>query len=426
MSAHGERVLIAHLLDPDSLRVLALEGLDEACIPTVEFRPVVRWALAYYHRSGQRQAPSEQAMRAEFGDLLDDREVDFEPEDSIVWAIEDLKADYAHLEGQRFNKAMATDLAEAASADIPEVVSSYAHQLVVLSLRLEPKVGQVDARMGIVERIAQYSARASGDAVEPGLRFGWGLVDDHTNSIAPGELAVLAAGPKLGKSFAVVAIALAEWLAGRRVCLFSLENSPEMTIDRMICMGAQVSPRRWQEGALDNRELERVYLWAQRVQEADALWVLQPDRGRRSVEQMVREAQVRGASSVLIDQLTFVDLPDSRKPKTERIGDALHLLKSMISTGRQRLSCVIAHQISRDGVKAAEKVGGYEMHHMAESAEVERTADWVFALYRSLDALVARTATLQLLAARRAETKSWQMAWDIDAGIFGAEREVVI
>jgi len=147
--------------------------------------------------------------------------------------------------------------------------------------------------------------------------------------------------------------------------------------------------------------------------------VLKPDLGQRSFPYMVREAQLRGADTLLIDQLTHVEVGQGiqdRRPRTEKIGEALHQLKAMISTGRHHMPCLLTHQINREGIKAADKTGRLEMAHMAESAEIERTADFVLGLYQSRDELGLRQAKLQTLGARRVPSKNWQIDWRPEVG----------
>lgn len=80
------------------------------------------------------------------------------------------------------------------------------------------------------------------------------------------------------------------------------------------------------------------------------------------------------------------------------------------------MPAVVAHQINREGVKSAEKVGHLEMYHLAESSEVERTADFVLALWQSEGLKAAGRAYLQMLAARRVELVNWELIWRPWAG----------
>lgn len=426
MSALGEKTLFAHLTEVDSLDTIAREGIDPKVIPTETLRPVLIFAVAYYHDSGRTRAPSEAVLRAEYGDILDDNEITFdEPEDSVEWAIDDLKGSYVSKEASLFNRRFATAMAEAQTAEKLEVLAEHASELVALSITVEDQSFHADAREAMEHRITAYEQREADRDRPSGMGFGLPEIDAYTRHVHDGELAVLAAGPKVGKSYFLDYVALHEWEAGRATALYTLENSVEVTLDRIACLATGVSSQRWFHGRAVPEEIEMVRKKVLEFKESDVpLWVLQPELGKRSVEALVWDAQLRDSQSLLIDQLTFLELPNPRKPKNERIGDALHTLKGMISTGRDRLPCLLAHQINRDGVKSADKVGYLEMHHMAESAEVERTADWVFGLYRSRDDVSALQARFQTLASRRDVPQHFLLTWNVDGGFISVNHTI--
>jgi hypothetical protein len=434
LSAHGERTLMLHLLDAESLEVLAKDGLPEDMIPTDSFRPIVRWSLDYWHKSGRIKAPSISALRTEedWGHVLDDHELALgtaEPDDSIEWAIEDLRSSYAHLEAQRLLKLMATALADAEMGDIPEVVDDFADEMVGLSVKMTPRDQMADVSDGgAAERLMAYEVRETEEKSLYGMRFGMAEIDTHTFGVHDGELAIVAAGAKVGKSYFAAVAALAEWEAGRVPALYTLENSIEMTIDRMACLRCSVNPASWQQGACSPDEVEKVRFWIETMKDENhPLYVLQPDLGKRSMGSMVRHAQIMDVDSILIDQLTFVELDgDPREKKTDRIGISLHLLKGMISSGRKNLACLLMHQINRDGIRYAMKNGHHTLLDLAESAECERSADWVFSIYRSIEHIATNAALLQVLAARRAPLKWWQMDWDLKAGSIGVDQELPV
>lgn len=427
MTALGQRNLVQHLVDRDSLETLAREGLPEEVIPTEELRPVYRFALNYFHSSGRTKAPSVAAVRAEYGDLLDDHDVDLneDPEDSVEWAIDDLKGTYVYAQTAKFNKRLAASMSEAETAERIEVVAEYATELVALSMQMESHDSQVDAREGMTEAMLRYEARAADRNQVYGIRFGLAMIDDFTRGVHDGELAVLAAGPKTGKSYFLDLVALREWQAGRTCVLYTLENSVEMTLDRIACLACNVDSRAWQHGEVTDHEIERVRGWIAEVEQSETpLHVISPEPGQRTVEAMVRKAQLLDADSLLIDQLTFIEPPDERAPRHIQIRDIMHTLKAMISTGRGRMPCLLAHQINREGVKAADKVGHLEMYHLAEGSEVERTADWVFGLYRSEAERAAGRAKFQTLASRREDNRHFELTWQIDIGFVNVRAEI--
>ena len=394
MSALAQATLIAHLVDPEALGVIATEGLEPEVIPTPELRPIVSFAVDYFFASGCTKAPSVAVLKSEFSDALNDAEIDIdtEPDDSVEWAIEDLKATYVHKVAMRFNKDFATEMSDVPKDQRIGVVNEAASKLVALGISMESSAYRTELRdRGAPDILRRYEGRAAHKGEFRGMGFGLDAIDRHTYGIHPGELAILAAGPKTGKSFWHCWVALKEFMRGRRVVLFTLENAVEMMLDRVACMACFVDSEKWERGEASEEEIERVRQWVEDVTSGryeGFLHIHKPDIGQRSFQHMVREAELLGADDLLIDQLTFVELGQGigdHRARNEKIGEGLHILKNMISTGRHQMSCLLTHQINREGVKAADKVGHLEMYHLAEGAECERTADFVLGQYGSRD-----------------------------------------
>ena len=206
--------------------------------------------------------------------------------------------------------------------------------------------------------------------------------------------------------------ALRHWLAGGTPTLFTLENGVDMTFDRIVCMWAGVDPRNWERGLCTESELARINRIREAILGSDRPFhIIQPERGKRTVEHLIRRGRTLG-DAIFIDQLTFIEpsIGSERKQRWQQVGDSLHELKALISTG-VRIPCLLAHQINREGVKAAEKTGHLEMYHLAESAEVERTADAVYGLWQTAAMRDVGTAWLQTLARRRGDLVHWEIAW---------------
>jgi hypothetical protein len=423
MSARGERILCQHLDDVDSLRVLAKDGLDPDLIPTEEIRRVYNYAMHYYYQSGQESAPSIELLEDQFGDVFGDNEVDINepPADTIEWVIENLKTDHVQSEFQVTLRDGAGAMNEAAPQHKITVLNEVTTELIKLSIKVEERGANVDFKDGMDQRMQEYILRTQREEVMDGISFPWSQINDYTFGIHPGELAVMAGGPKVGKSLMLALIAWAEHQNDRRAVLYTLENTVEMTLDRIICIAAGVRPDKFQRGECTNDEMDRIMACMDVVCVKDApLMVCQPDIGKRSVEHLVRDALARDADTLLIDQMSYIELPKATN-KTNAIGDALHSLHNMLTTSRRRLPCILANQISREGVKLAQATGHLEMYHMADSAEIERTADWVFGLWQSQMDRGGEVARLQTLGARRQALRDFLLHWSISTSTFSVQ-----
>lgn len=432
MSRYAERNLYLHLTDPVSLKTLVQEGIEDWILPNEGLRPVLRWAIKYFLDGGLTKAPTPEVMREEWGHLLDDHDIDYdeEPEVTLEWCIENLKSTWVYANSARFAKEIVTKISdEEGHIDRVAALGEAATNLLRVANALEPRTYRVEVRDGIQESLRTHNERKAAPAEIRGMRLGLGPIDTFTGGIMDGELAIYAAGPKTGKSFALVHVALAEWRAGRNVCLYSLENTIGMGFDRLACFAAGVDYARWQQGCARDEEVEAVkhFIHEELPSRDNQLWIMQPPIGRQNFDSMVGEAKAREADSLLIDQLTFVELEENtRKPKTERIGDALHHLKRLLNSGRRSMPCLLAHQINREGVKMADRVGYLEMHHLADSAEIERTADWVFGLYASRVDREAERMKMFTLAARRAAPKHFELHWKVGRGQIKYRGEIQI
>jgi hypothetical protein len=420
MTTRSEDILYASLTDIDALERLAKIGLDPECIPTETMRPMVAWALDSYFTSGRRQSPSREMLLEVWGQVLEDEEIVLIEEDVevdiIESAIDNLKDLHAQYQWQNFIKESATDMANAAPTTKVETLTRITNDLFQVSARLQDNSNRADGYTGYLQALADYDTRIAGLGKTRGMTFGIDGVDRHTFGIHEGEQAILASGPKVGKSYFLDRVALHEWINQKHdFVLYTLENTVQMTMNRIICLHLGINPRAWLHGEVAEEKVAQVRAFVADVMPTlpANLHVLAPTRGSRTPQMLVREARMLGVTRMAIDQLTHVEHPDpGRKPRHELFNENVHEFADLIKDGRDPIALLVAHQINREGVKAAAKQGYLEMVHLAESAGVERAPDWVFGLFQSSDERVNRVAKFQTLAARREDIKNWQIQWD--------------
>lgn len=414
-TSRSEDVLYSSLTDVDALEQLVKIGLPLECVPTPVMRDVVAWSIEYFDKSGQAKAPTREALVETWGQVMEDAEVEIENEDveleDVGWAIDVLKARYADWKFQAWQKEAAAELSQANSTTRLSVMEQQVHVLNEMVLSLRDKTQEVEGIEGFQRSLAAYQRRAETSQQHRGLAFGIEPIDNYTYGIHESEVAVLAAGPKTGKSVTLAFILLQEWKKRRHTTYYTLENSVEMTYDRLVCIHLHVDHDRWRRGECSPDEVERVQTFIHERGEdlREFIQVIQPQRGQRTVEHMTRHARAIGTESLLIDQLTFMEASDRRFRGPEKITDIMHDLKDAVG-GRLAIPCLLAHQINREGMREAKKNGWLEMYMLAEGSEVERTADWVFGLYASPDERQAQMIKWQTMATRRGSTNmNWRV-----------------
>jgi DnaB-like helicase C terminal domain len=434
VSKYSEAQLICHLTDEDSLAALVQEGLNLEIMPTASLRGVVAFALEYFMNSGGQLAPTVEVFDAHevspgisFGNQLDDMEIPWREgyEASLEWILTDLQAGYLTARSQALMREASAQLAEADAGDRLEVFSGYVTECTELILSLQERRTRVEMTADIGARLLAYDDRVENKDLRTGLTMGLDEVDAVTSFIHPGELAMLAAYAKLGKSFALDWIAIKAWQAGVRVVLYTLENSIDMTLDRMACLVSSVDPARWQRGECPDIEVQRVRDQIADIEKSDnVLHILSPDPGQRSPQALVRMAQILDAQAIVVDQLSHVEHPDPGRKRADIIEtEKLRSLRLLVSSGRHRMSALVAHQINREGKKAADKRGWHEMWDLAETSGAERETDLVCSMYQSNDMAQINQVRFQILASRRTPIKWWRIKWHMAQGSVWVENE---
>ena len=211
-------------------------------------------------------------------------------------------------------------------------------------------------------------------------------------------------------------LALMEHDRGQVVVLFTLENSVAMTLDRIACISATVDSALWAQGKVEPEDLDRVQKIIAMFKESDTpLHILQPDRGHRSVEAMMRNAQALNADVVLIDQLTHIRHPAPRnKPRNEVVRDIMQDLAVYAQDPSYPLPVWVFAQVGRKGHEDATKRGYYAIDDFAESSETERSADVGFTILQTGDRALLHRALFQMVFARRVPLKWWEISWWTD------------
>lgn len=418
MTTRSEDVLYSSLTDVDALEQIVRIGLDVDCIPTVPMRQVVSWAIDYFFESGQRQAPSREALMETWEEVLDQGEIEIAEEDveldNITWALDAIKAHFVQWKFQQWQKEAAVTIAESVPDTRLAALEQVTQDLTVVSMAVRDRTMEAEGIQGFRDSLREYHRRAENAQQYRGMTFGIPEVDDYTYGIHEGEVAVLAGGTKMGKSVVMGFILLNEWRRGRRATYYTLENSVGMTYDRLACMHLGIDHDRYRQGLCLNDEIERyrAFLDNRGEEMKDLIQVVQPQSGQRTAQWMVRHARTLGTQSLLIDQLTFMEPSHRSLTGPAAIKDIMHGLKDEVSLGRDPLPLLLAHQINREGMKVAKVSGFLEPWMLAEGAEVERTCDWGFGLHASRDERTAEMAKFQTLMGRRATTlKTWRTAF---------------
>lgn len=416
------------LTDTESVEEMVRHGINVKIVPTVPFREVVAWSLTYYQTSAV--APTSDVLRERFGpDLFTDNQIDLDDdvEETIEWAIADLEGTYVQQQIGMFTRKLATEIGSAAPEERVSRLSELASELSGYVLELQPRTTHIDIRESGPSLLAEYEIASTTEGVR-GMMLGIPQIDEHLGGIWDGELVTVAGPPGTGKSFLANYTAHHEWARGRATTLFTLENSILMTQMRIACAALHFDIKALQSGTLDDADKAALEEWCNDVllKSDTPLNIISPDIANRSPQALIQAARAYDTQSLIIDQLTHVEAVDSnsRDKRNEEVAKIVRTLGNLINTGRQKMPCLLLHQVNREGVKHASQTGRVQMGHMAESAEIERTSSVVGVLYQSEDHRALNRMQFQMVKQRRVEPRHWDLSWRPWQGLIHVQNEV--
>lgn len=424
---HAEQTLLQHLSNADSLDYLAREGMLTAAgrevIPTEFVERLTGWALEAFFASGRTVAPSVDAIRATWADLLEQHEAsidDTTEPDSVQWAVADLRSNYARVQGEQFVSEFAQAIVAADGPDRVEVWGKFTDRMFTIHQSLVSRRNEMTGADGVADAIHRLGERIATGHITRGITIGIPEVDAHSFGTHPGEITTIGGAPGAGKSWLAGFIALANWQAGRRVLLVTLENDVPMSYDRLCCMARGIDYNRWQRGEVTSEQKESVLHLYEQMADSEVQPVFaQLDLSQRTSSGIIRKAQLDGADGVIIDQLNFLHAEDTRRQakRYEQVGEIMHRLKQLANEGAVRLPVVLLSQFNRDGVKAARKNGKYHMDDFADASSVEQTSDTAWAIYQTADDVFNHEAKLQQLKSRRTVLRDFDLLWRPEIGL---------
>lgn len=416
MSGLGEKTLMLLLTDTESLQAVVKDGMQTVVVPTPQFRPLLDWARAYYATNDK--APSIAIMRERWGDTLNDHNIldlDEDVEETIDWAIEDLKQTYVQQQVGLFSRRLATEVATAAPEDRLDALAEKSSELSGLVFDLQPRSTGVDLRASGGDLLAEYEMASHSDGVR-GMCLGIEPIDNYLGGVWEGELVTVAGFPGSGKSFFADFVAHNEWNKGRVVTLFTLENSILMTQMRLACMALGFDIGELQTGTMSAEDEDELRTWCnERLTSSDTpLHILSPEMVNANPHSLVQAARAYGTDSLIIDQLSHVAAVPGKRDDGRRneVSHILRTISDLIRSGRNPMPCLMMHQVNREGIKAVVTTNRVHMTHMAEASEVERTSALVMALYASPDNRNASEMQLQMIKQRRVRPQDWVLDWE--------------
>lgn len=268
-----------------------------------------------------------------------------------------------------------------------------------LKQRLHPNQMPMDAHLGAKELTEDYIRKSKNPALSYGLTTNISAIDDVTGGAHNKELWILAGATGHGKSVFVINWARHLMLLGFNILFYSLEMSKDK-VWRMIYCSHACDPKFNRKPLLH----QQIKFGALSTEDADfylntvipdfngapgSIQVFNP-LGRTTIDDIQQQAEVfnreHPLDAIFIDYINILSAPKGvRLSRNERIAENVSRCKQLALEfdNGYGVTMITPCQVNRIGEKrASESNGIYDREAIADTSELEKTADALFTVYQ--------------------------------------------
>jgi replicative DNA helicase len=245
-----------------------------------------------------------------------------------------------------------------------------------------------------------------------GLPTGFKTMDEATSGLQPGQLIVIVAPPKTGKSTLALQIAINAHLSNKVPMFMSFEMSNAEQKSRYYSMRSRISHTRLMTGTLTSEEEARYLKIASSIElMSDKFWFVDSANGQ-TVSAVASKIQTKNPDIIFIDgTYLMIDENGADQGTPLAITNITRSLKRLA----QKVNKPIV--ISTQALTWKMKGGKVSADSIGYSSSFHQDADVIFGLQREEEKSDA-FRTLSVLASRNGGLSEVSLVWDWDTGQF--------
>ena len=213
-----------------------------------------------------------------------------------------------------------------------------------------------------------------------GVPTGFIELDELTNGLQPGNLAIVAARPSMGKtSFAVNIAKYAAQQTGKPSLIFSLEMSKEELAMRLLCSEASVDSQKLRGNQLDEYDWDKLAAAAGQLSEVRIFIDESPELTPLALRSIGRRVKAEhGLGLVVVDYLQLMRAGRRTDNREQEIADISRGLKA--AAKELEVPVIACAQLNRALEARSDKRP--QLSDLRESGAIEQEADLVLFIYR--------------------------------------------
>ena len=214
-----------------------------------------------------------------------------------------------------------------------------------------------------------------------GVPSGFKLLDHLTAGFHGSELVIVAARPSMGKT--AICLNISQYVGlktDKSVGFFSMEMSKESIVTRLLCADAQVNIREARTGFVNDRELERLRLSAERLAAAQIYIDETPALTLMEMKAKARRLKLEShLDIVFVDYIQLMRVGGRYENRNQEMSFITRSLKELAK--ELRIPVVGISQLSRAPEKGRSKPRPM-LSDLRESGAIEQDADVVIFIFR--------------------------------------------
>src|SRR3989338_2586870 len=216
-----------------------------------------------------------------------------------------------------------------------------------------------------------------------GVPTGFKGLDAKLSGLQPSDLIILAARPSMGKTTFALNIALNAAVKGKvPVGFFSMEQSREQIVDRLLCAQAMVDAWKLRTGNLSEDDFPAIGIAMGTLAEAPIFIDDSPTLTPIEIRTRARRLQAENKLGlIIVDYLQLLEGRRSGRGEINRVQEVSDISRSLKALARELDVPVLAvSQLSRNVEGREKKIP--QLSDLRESGSIEQDADVVMFMYR--------------------------------------------
>lgn len=251
------------------------------------------------------------------------------------------------------------------------------------------KVSQGLAQSTAITTLGEAADRLVSNLERPDLQsrinraaYGVPTADEFIGPMLGGDITILAARPKMGKTFFAQQVARHSALQDRPVLLVNLEMGEDGLATREVCRLTDVDSRAVRRGGLNQTQVQSLRGAANDLRDLPFYLWTPPKANMTQIRSVVMQAvSKRGVKLVVLDYLTLIDGTNAKLERRDQLVEISRQLKQLAREAA--VPFLVLAQLNRatDGTpgKAAPEP---RLSNLAECGAFERDADTILFLHR--------------------------------------------